>query len=220
MKDCKENLIYRQFIKRGIIRENGHFIYSSGRHGSEYVDHYAMFADPVFTNDIILLLARKIQEENRSTLREIITVDTVLGPENGGIILSQNLAVILGDRLNKKIYSVWAIKGPSRGELFLPDAFKKYVSGKKIIAADDVATTGGTINKLKDVVRVHGGEIIAAVCLWNRGGVNEKKLNGTKIFSLIDKKFNDWDKKDCPLCKDGMPVDESVGHVQNFTENT
>src|SRR6266550_2716051 len=65
----------------------GHFVYTSGRHGADYLEKFRILEDPKATR----ALAAMIAEEFRR-----LTPELVAGPTTGGIILAYEVARQLG----------------------------------------------------------------------------------------------------------------------------
>ena len=75
-------------------------------------------------------------------------------------------------------------------------------SGERILAVEDVLTTGGSVDLMANAVRSAGGRMhpfIAAIV--NRSSMTE--VNGRKIVALIDRPMSVWMPDECPLCSQG-----------------
>ena len=203
------NPAHRLIDNSGAIIENGHFVYSSGRHGSVYIDHYSFYR----RRALFFKLCRLFVDSLDSKIGR--QIDMVVGPDNGGIVLAVFVAECLEKRFKKRVASFWAKKEYRKnGEKYFnfPEAFKEKVFQKRILVVDDVITTGGTLNVLIELSGIFGCKIIGCGCLWNRGEVVSADLYGVPLFSLFEKKLEDWSPSDCPLCKNGMPKNTQYGH--------
>src|SRR2546423_6379145 len=78
----------------------GHFVYTSGRHGADYLEKFRILEDPKATS----ALAAMIAEEFRR-----LTPELVAGPTTGGIILAYEVARQLG------VNAVYVERGESGG---------------------------------------------------------------------------------------------------------
>src|SRR3979490_1270338 len=65
----------------------GHFVYTSGRHGADYLEKFRILEDPKATTELAGLIARQF-----TALRP----ELVAGPTTGGIILAYEVARQLG----------------------------------------------------------------------------------------------------------------------------
>ena len=64
----------------GAVITDSHFVYTSGKHGSVYINKDALYPHTQETSQVGKMMAEKYQHR---------TVDVIVGPALGGIILSQ-----------------------------------------------------------------------------------------------------------------------------------
>jgi len=58
--------------------------------------------------------------------------------------------------------------------------------GSRVLIVDDLLATGGTLGASVELVRQHGGDIVAVAALIELDFLNgREKLKGTPVFSLI-----------------------------------
>src|SRR5437016_6110224 len=81
--------IMQKFVAVGAIVSDSHFVYTSGRHGSVYVNKDALYVHP----DVISVLCQHMAQAYDAD-----SVDVVVAPVLGGIILSQWVAHALNQR--------------------------------------------------------------------------------------------------------------------------
>lgn len=187
--------------------QGDHFVYSSGKHGDVYINKNDLFA---FTR--ACCSAGKLMAE----LFSGSVIDTVAGPAMCGILPAHWTAFHLSNLQNKEIYGIFAERDSAA-----PFAFKrgydKFIAGKNVLIVDDIANSGGTLKKFVQVVKAAGGNVVAAAVLVNR---NPKNVNAdfldVPFHSLADLEFPAYDAADCPLCREGLPINTSVGHGQEF----
>lgn len=212
-KTDSDSFIYDIFQDSGLIIDNDHFVYSFGRHGRAYVDHYALYANRPVLEKLCRIFVDCLDE---SVGRKI---NVVVGPEGGGILLAELIAKNLERKFGRNVASIWAKKGYRKnGEKFFyfPEAFGGLVFQKNVLAVDDIMTTGGTMKVLIELSRIFEGEVVGCGCLWNRGGIGTADLYDIPFFVPLEKKLEDWDPVDCPLCKAGVPVNTKSGHGKEF----
>ncbi len=89
---------------------------------------------------------------------------TVVSPAVGGIIVGQEVARQLGRR------HVFADKD-GEGGLVLKRGFT-IARGERVIVAEDVVTRGGRVQETLDIVRAHGGVVVAIGSIVDRSGGN------------------------------------------------
>src|SRR5256885_10284736 len=65
----------------------GHFVYTSGRHGADYLEKFRILEDPKTTTALAAMIANEFSP---------LTPELVAGPTTGGIILAYEVARQLG----------------------------------------------------------------------------------------------------------------------------
>lgn len=190
----------------GAVITGSHIVYTSGRHGSAYVNKDAIYPHTRETSQ----LCRAIAEMFRGD-----AVDVVLGPAVGGTILSQWAAHHLSEIDGREVLAVYADKD---GDAFaIRRGYDRLIRGKRVLLVEDVLTTGGSAKKVVEVARATGAEVIGLGAICNRGSVTAKDLGDIPRFaSLLDVQLESWDASECPACQQGVPVNTSVGHGKEF----
>jgi orotate phosphoribosyltransferase len=176
-----------------------HVVYTSGKHGSAYVNKDAVY--PSTTR--VAELCRFLADAAASYRPEI-----VCGPAMGGIILAQWTGHHLG------IPAVYAEKAD--GGMALRRGYDALVRGKRVLVVEDVLNTGGSVKDAVAAVRAAGGEVVAVAALVNRGGVTAADVGVPALAALLDVALDAWDAADCPLCRDGVPINTDVGKGREF----
>ena len=166
----------------------GHFQLTSGKHSARYVEKFRLLEQPVQTE----ALCRMIAGWARTHAPEVVA-----GPTTGGIIISYEVARILGTR------SIFAEKnedGPGRafGRGF------QIAAGERVLVVDDVLTTGGSVRDVIDAVRARGGEVAGVALLVDRSG--GKTEFGAPFFACLQLDIPSYEAAECPLCRDGVPL--------------
>src|SRR5579885_1815948 len=99
--------IMQLFIDAGAIITDSHFVYSSGRHSSVYINKDALYLPTEVISKLCELMVRPYNAEQ---------IDVVVGPVLGGIVLSQWATHHLNQRRSiGETLAVYAEKG-SRSE--------------------------------------------------------------------------------------------------------
>ncbi len=193
------------FKRHNAIIEEGHFIYTSGRHGSSYMNKDAVYP---YTEEISLLcreLAKKFLN---------CDVDIVVSPAIGGVILSQLVVHHLTELSGKEVLSVYAEKTEDKKALVFTRNYDELVKGKKLLIIDDIITAGTSIQKMIEAINKVDAKIVGAGVLCNRGGIRD--VLGLPIVALFDFKMESWPAEECPLCKEGIPVNKKLGNGKNI----
>jgi len=184
----------------GAVIRDGHVVYTSGRHGSAYVNKDAVYPHTERVRELCGLLA----DAGRPLGAEI-----VCGPAMGGIILAQWTGHHLG------LPAVYAEKAPDGG-MVLRRGYDGLVRGRRVLVVEDVVNTGGSLADAIRAVRAAGGTVVGAVALCNRGGVTAAALDVPALHALVELSLESWTAEECPLCRRGVPVDTSVGKGREF----
>lgn len=198
----KSEEVLRVLKKAGAIVTDSHLVYKSGRHGAKYINKDAIYP---FTQDIAKICWMMCVECASWDMH------TIVGPEKGGIILSQWTAHHLSSILVNPVHAVFAEKGP--GETFLfKRGYSSYVAARRVVIVEDILTTGSSVKQVIQAVRETGGEVIGVVAMVNRGGVTREDLDVPNFKSLVTLDFKSYAEEDCPLCRDGVPINTELGH--------
>jgi len=202
--------------KTNAVLSDSHFVGTSGRHMGTYINKDALYPHTLETS----LMGELFAEKNKE-----FDIDIVAAPAVGGTILSQWTAFHLSKLKNKEILSVYTEKdkgttaSASESEQIFRRGYDKFVEGKNILVIEDLTTTGLSVKKLVQTVKNTGGNVVAVSVMVNR---DPKLANSDSVdapFSaLAVLEVPSWEAKDCPLCKQNVPVNTSVGHGKQFVE--
>ncbi|QGG46601.1 orotate phosphoribosyltransferase [Heliorestis convoluta] len=168
----------------------GHFRLTSGRHSNRYVQCAQVLQYPDQTEKLASYLADKVE----ATVGKG-TVDLVIGPAMGGIIVAYAVGQALGLR------AIFAER--ENGTMKLRRSFQ-IAKGQKVLVCEDVVTTGGSVREVMDVVKEAGGEVIAVASLIERS--NGQADFGVPFCSALAMEVISWDPAECPLCQEGTPA--------------
>ena len=196
----------------GAIITNSHIVYTSGRHGTAYVNKDALYVHPESTSQLCKKMAAPYEKEK---------IDVVAGPTVGGVILSQWIAYYLnqskttGETLS--VYAEEEAKGEEKTRIF-KRGYDAHIRGKRVLVVEDVVTTGGSARKVIEAVRQLGGNVIGLTLLCNRGGIIPAEVGGVPIQALTNIKMDSYDAAECPMCKQKVPINTNVGKGREFLE--
>ncbi|MEK7084290.1 MAG: phosphoribosyltransferase family protein [Patescibacteria group bacterium] len=200
----------------GAVLLNGHFVGTSGRHLEGYINKDALYPHTKFSSRIGELFAHQYAE---------MDIDVVAAPAIGGTILSQWTAYHLSILKQKEVLSVYTEKdtgttaSAAESRQIFRRGYESYVKGKNVLAIEDLTTTGVSLQKLIEAVQKAGGNVIAASVMVNRDPdtVTEKTF-GVPFIPLAELRIRSFEEQECPMCKNGMPVNISVGHGKKYLE--
>lgn len=195
------------FMKAGAMLE-GHFVYASGKHGERYFNKDLLYLDPEHVHAMGHGLANAFS---------LLNVDVVVAPELGAIVLGQATAHWLKMLDGGAVKSVIAEKARDGTKAFkLGRGYADHIVGKRALVVEDVLTTGGSVKEVIKVVRDAGGTVIGVGAICNRGGVRHHDLGVERLVSLVELDLKMWDEAECPLCRDGVPINTGVGKGKDF----
>lgn len=196
--------------KVGAVLTQSHFVGTSGRHFDTYVnkDYLLLHAESV--SDVCRMFAEKYKDQD---------IDIVVSPAVAGIPLSQWTAYHLTKLKGKEVLSAFTEKTPENDQVF-KRGYENYVKGKKVLILEDSTQTGGSVIKVVKSVGDAGGEIVGVGVIVNK---DPEKINsalfGVPFLSLCELPVPTFTAEECPLCKDGVPVNTTVGHGKKFLES-
>ncbi len=173
----------------------GHFQLASGKHSPAYVEKFRLLERPPQTE----ALCRMIADHFRALSPELVA-----GPTTGGIIISYEVARLLGLR------GIFAEKDESGGRSFQRGFELR--RGERTLIVDDVLTTGGSVREVIQAVEEAGGEPVGVGVLVDRSGsaVGPSTGLGTgfglPFFACLTLDLPTYEPEGCPLCAQGVPL--------------
>ncbi len=168
----------------------GHFQLSSGLHSEFYLQSALVLQYP---HDAWLLCSSIAEYFNDKQ------IDVVVAPAMGGILVSYDIAKALGNNIK----SIFAER--VNGKLTLRRGFS-INSNDRVLIVEDVVTTGKSVNETLELVRSYSNKIVGIGALVDRGGTFDAK--GLDYFPLIRLNIMNYEPEDCPLCKNGIPIEK------------
>lgn len=205
------NTILDILKETGAIITNDHFVYTSGKHGSVYINKDALYPHTEKASQVGLLFAEKLKDKD---------VDVIVGPAFGGIILSQWTAYHLSKIKGKEILGVYTEKDAQNNQIFDRRGYDKLIVGKNVGIVEDLTTTGGSVAKVVKAVKAAGGNVVSVGVMIDRSehGMTQD-LIGAPFFTLGALPAEAFDENECPLCKEGKPINSKIGHGKKFLES-
>ncbi|MDK2932408.1 MAG: orotate phosphoribosyltransferase [Clostridiales bacterium] len=175
-----------EILKEAGVLLEGHFLLTSGRHSSKYLQCAKIFQHTKYSEELCKALAEKFKDEN---------VDVVIGPAIGAILISYEVSRWL------RVKNIFAER--ENGVMTLRRNFT-IAKGQNVLVVEDVVTTGGSVKEVMKVVEDLGGKVIGVGAIVDRTG---GKINfGTKFESVISLNVESYEPDQCLLCKQGIPV--------------
>ncbi len=173
------------FREKGALLE-GHFLLSSGRHSPRYLQCARVLMDPA--------LATRLGGELAQALRTVLPrpATAVVAPALGGVLVAHEVARALGAR--------GLFTERQGGAMTLRRGFT-IDRGEAVVVVEDVITTGGSTREVIDVVRAHGGEVLAVGSLVDRSGGAADLDVPRRALVVLD--VPTYAAGECPLCASG-----------------
>jgi orotate phosphoribosyltransferase len=188
----------------GSIYVDQHFVYTSGKHGSAYIN-----VDPILPNlGILSLLCARMAAPFMGA------VDTVAAPATGGIVFSTLVAQRLGGE-SYDVAAVWADHANGTFE-FTRAGFQSHLEGRRVLVVDDIFNTGSSVLDVCSKAERMGADIVGISVLCNRSGQPADQLGIRRLTALVTLNFSAVPATDCELCAKGIPIVGDIGHGDQF----
>ena len=198
----------RLLEKVGAVLTDDHFVFASGKHGSVYVNKDAVYPHP----ELISLLCWTLVEKCAD-----LDPDVVIAPAIGGVVLSHLTATHISQFSGRKVLSVYAEQEKNGDAFVIKQGYDKLMTGKRVFVVEDILTTGGSVKKVVEASRAIGSYVVGVGALCNRGGVTAADVGGVpRLVVLVNLPLDAWNEADCPLCKEGKPINTDVGKGREF----
>ena len=204
-----EQEVLQVLSKVGAVVTDSHIVYTSGKHGTAYVNKDALYPHTAETSRLCRAIAERFADDN---------VQVVIAPAIGGVILSQWTAHHLSKMNGHEVFGVYAEKSEDRRRdaFIIKRGYDKLIAGKIVLVVEDVLTTGGSAKKVVKATRAIGGYVVGLGVLCNRGGITPQMIDVPKLDALVSVKLDAWDEATCPLCERNVPVNTDIGKGREF----
>lgn len=175
-------------IVKNILKETGaflegHFLLSSGKHSSQYVQCARLLEFPDKSREVLKVVTDKVKD---------LDFNIIVGPAMGGIIVAYELASQTGKRamFTERVDGAMTLR---RGFVIKP--------GDKVLISEDVVTTGKSSMETIEVIKNCGGSVVGIACIVDRSTGDI----GLPVYSAIKLNIETYDANECPMCKSGIP---------------
>lgn len=206
----------------------GHFILTSGKHSSEYMQCQRVMQFPRLGNLLADLLIEKVFSEG---MEPEVVVGPALGAIHWELYNAQALERYLArnkkssfctddtagsaeelDKITDKksseieknlVKAIFAEKVESAVD---PTGFAirrgiELEPGQKVLVVEDVTTTGGSVRKVVELVRSLGANPVAIGAVVDRSGGSARF--DVPFINLLQLNLETYEPDNCPLCKSG-----------------
>ncbi len=166
----------------------GHFILSSGRRSSVFLQKMLVFRNPARTERLCRALADKV-------MAQFGAVDLVVSPAMGGILPGYETARALGCD---------AIFFERENGAFVLRRGFSIPAGARLVMVEDIVTTGLSSRECLQAIRDAGGVPLGGACLIDRSG--GKADIGAPLVALATLDVPDYDADDLPPALAALPA--------------
>lgn len=177
------NKVMQLFERSGAVMK-GHFILTSGLHSDTYMQCAKLFEFGDVSEELCKQAADKVKKYK---------ADVVVSPATGAIIFGYELSKQLG------IPNMFAEREKD-GNFALRRGFE-LKEGSKVVIAENVVTTGGSVKEVIELIKRLGSEVVAVVEVVDRSG--GKVDFGVPNESLLQIEVKTYSPEECPMCKAG-----------------
>lgn len=171
----------------------GHFLLSSGKHSSQYFQCARLMQYPDKASTVVARIVESIQADLK---KGMFTVDSVIGPAMGGIVVAYEL----GRQLHVPAFFT---ERDEQGIMTVRRGFE-IKPGEKIIIAEDVVTTGKSTLETAEQIQKMGGNVVASICIVDRRPEDAPDPFPWPLYAALRQPAVLWDAQDCELCKQGV----------------
>ncbi|HVQ23216.1 MAG TPA: phosphoribosyltransferase family protein [Candidatus Saccharimonadia bacterium] len=192
------------FVDSGALR-SGHFALKSGRHGDRYLEKFQVLQYPKAVSEICAAFAALVRDGQGHP-----TVDVVVGPTTGGVILAFETARQLGLR-GLFAEEVKDADGTVRRE------FRRgfhLEPGSRVLLVDDILTTGGSLQAMVPPIEASGAQLTRIVVIVDRSGGTRRVASPTSgreyvvdALWTLDIPTYEPGAPTCPACAAGTALE-------------
>jgi orotate phosphoribosyltransferase len=176
----------QDFIDTGALLE-GHFRLSSGLHSGRYLQCARLLQWPERAEAAGRELARLLAAAGPKV---------IVAPALGGLIIGHETARALGVR--------FVFVERQEGAFVLRRGFE-FEAGEPAVVVEDVFTTGKSTRETIAAAEVRGARVVGAGSIVDRGMPAGSLPVAAR--SLLSLPVPAWTAEECPLCREGVPLD-------------
>jgi orotate phosphoribosyltransferase len=190
----------------------GHFLLESGYHTDVWLTLDLLFVTPSSIAPAVTSLADRLRGHGFSA---------VCGSLMGGAFLAQALATVLDTAF---YYTEPMVPSGGAGlfavEYRLPPGLRQRARGLRVAVVDDVISAGSSVRATVAALGSAGASIAVVGSLMTLGDVGRMHFSGlgVPLESLAHRDLTLWKPADCPLCRDGSPLEDPGavdGHIRS-----
>ena len=181
------NMSIEEIIRTSGCLHEGHTEFRNGLHGNGWLEKDIIVRNPKY-------LDRVSQLQSQQILKEFPKVDLLLGAITGGAIIVSYVAKHLGTEFG-------IILGKQNPIVFhgmnIPE------KGEKVVLAEDIISSGVDMERFVNFLKQSGTDVIGISVWMNR---KDNEIAGIRVIDLLTSPYELYEKENCPLCKDNIPI--------------
>jgi orotate phosphoribosyltransferase len=183
----------------------GHFLLESGYHTDLWFTLDTLFVEPLEIADQVSALFELLRPYQ---------VSAVCGPLLGGAFLAHTLAARMGLRF---YYTQpdQETNNTHEDKLFaaryrLPTELRRRVRTERVAIVDDFISAGSSVRATARELEEAGATIsvVGTMMLLGNQAVEFFSHRAVPVVAVAKQDFNLWSPGDCPLCKNGAPLEK------------
>ena len=170
----------------------GHFQLTSGLHSNQYFQCARVLQFPGHATALCGAIAGHFKDR---------TIDVVVAPALGGIVVGQEVGRQLGART--------MFTERKDGAMQLRRGFE-IRAGERVLVCEDVVTTGGSVFEVIRIVNENGGVVVGVGYVVDRSGgkVRFAIAEGGSQYAVLQMDVVAYQPDECPLCAQGVPIEK------------
>jgi orotate phosphoribosyltransferase len=185
-----------------LATRKGHFRLESGHHGDLWLDLELLCLRPERIQRLAVELVKRLKR---------IDVEVVCGP----LIEGAFVALMVASQMGVEFTYTERFASQKTDALFpvqyrLPGALRGKVRGKRVAIVNDVINAGSAVRgTFADLVDCGAQPVVvAALLVLGTSASSFAAEQGIFLESLVARPNSVWLPKECPLCSDGVPLDD------------
>jgi orotate phosphoribosyltransferase len=190
---------------------DGHYVFTTGMHSTEYFNIRAVAQNAVWMYAIGGRLATAIRE---------FEPEILIGPETLGRTFSTYTAPWLSD-----VQVIWCDikgKGKKRKAVFNPKLdFGRLLQGRRVAVIDDLVTSGSSLDLTSKLVEKSGGSVVVGAAVVSRNELVGAVECGVPVLKVLEnikgaRAYTPEECKEFGPCLKRVPVSARPGHGHEF----
>jgi orotate phosphoribosyltransferase len=183
----------------------GHFLLESGHHGDLWMDLETLCNRPWLLKKQVASLAGQVAG---------FKVDAVCGP----LVEGAFVGLLVAAELEVPFSYSERFARPGKDGLFpmgyrVPSSLREGLRGKRVAIVNDVINAGSAVIGTYEDLLECGAEVVVIGALLVLGSAASELAgqHGIGLVSLEAVANNLWIAEECPLCRDGIPLEDAAG---------